>query len=125
MATVPSCLTAAWVDLRERRVMQYVGTDTQQASETPLGPAIADLFQGQRVQQIEAVFRTARRTEPKDRHYFREIVVMGQDCFSIMIRNPASPDQALVVLTDKAASLGRVLTTVRGLVNASGAELGT
>jgi hypothetical protein len=123
VATVPSCLSAAWVDLTERQVTQYANAGTPDAIELPLAAAVANMFQGEHVQRIEAMFKASRPGQIQDHHYFKEIVVIGQDYLSIMLRNPAQHNRALIIATDMETSLGLVLTTVRGLMNASAVQL--
>ncbi|MGA7804376.1 dynamin family protein, partial [Bradyrhizobium sp.] len=117
MTAVPLCLSAAWIDLRTRRVMHCSGLDAEDMAESPsLGAAISELFQGDNVQKIETLFRRARGRSADENHYFQEIVIVASDCLSIMLRSPSRADRALVVVTDKAASLGLVLTTTRRLL---------
>jgi len=122
MATVPLCLSAAWIDLKKRRIMYFNGLNAEEIIESPsLGLAISDLFQGENVQRIGRLFKRARGLSVDENHYFQEIVIVARDCLSIMLRSPSRADRALVVVTDKAVSLGLVLTTTRGLLISSAA----
>jgi Dynamin family len=116
-ASVPLCLSAAWIDLKLRRIMHSSGLNAEGMTESPsLGLAISELFQGDNVQKIENLFKRARGASANENHYFQEIVIIARDCLSVMIRSPSSADRALVVVADKAVSLGLVLTTTRRLL---------
>jgi hypothetical protein len=120
MATVPLCLSAAWIDLKKRRIVYFNGLNAEEMVGSPsLGLAISDLFQGENVQKIGRLFKRARGLSADENHYFQEIVIVARDCLSIMLRSPSTADRALVVVTDKAVSLGLVLTTTRGLLISS------
>jgi Dynamin family len=124
MAKVPLCRSAAWIDLKTRRIMHCNGLNAEEMTESPsLGLAISDLFQGDNVQKIESLFKRARGLSADEHHYFQEIVIVARDCLSIMLRSPSRADRALVVVTDKAVSLGLVLTTTRGLLVSSAAPV--
>ena len=120
MNTVPGCLSAAWIDLSGRRVLELRGfeADDEIGSEA-LGNAIAELFQGNRVRAIEAAFKRARGAAEDENHYFREIVIVADGCVGILLRDRSRADRGLVVVTDKAVNLGMALATTRGLLGST------
>jgi dynamin family protein len=120
MNTVPGCLSAAWIDLSERRVLELRGFEADdEAASQPLGNAIAELFQGGRVRAIEAVFKRSRGVAEDETHYFREIVIVADGCVGILLRDRSRADRSLVVVTDKAVNLGMALATTRGLLGST------
>jgi hypothetical protein len=120
MNTVPGCLSAAWIDLSGRRVLELRGfeADDDMGSEA-LGNAIAELFQGNQVRAIETAFKRARGAAEDENHYFREIVIVADGCVGILLRDRSRADRGLVVVTDKAVNLGMALATTRGLLGST------
>jgi len=120
MAAVPSCLTAAWIDLDTHRILHCSGVDAEEMAASPsLGPAISNLFQGDNVQLIEKLFKSARGLDQEQGHYFKEIALIATDCLGIMVRSPSRADRALVVVADKTGNFGLALATVRELLTSS------
>jgi hypothetical protein len=120
MNTVPGCLSAAWIDLSGRRVLELRGfeADDDMGSEA-LGNAITELFQGGHVRAIEGVFKRSRGVVEDETHYFREIVIVADGCIGILLRDRSRADRSLVVVTDKAVNLGMALATTRGLLGST------
>ena len=120
MNTVPGCLTAAWIDLSGRRVLELRGfeADDDMGSQS-LGDAIAELFQGGQVRAIEEVFKRSRGVAEDEKHHFREIVIVADGCVGILLRDRSRADRSLVVVTDRAVNLGMALATTRGLFNST------
>jgi hypothetical protein len=120
---VPASLSAVWIDLEQRRVLDCCGAGADEiAASGSLGGAVANVFQGDKVLTFEEYFKRIRGMEDDDRHYFREVVLVAPACLSIMFRIPWQPDRALVVVTDKASSVGLVLTTTRILLASAAAS---
>jgi hypothetical protein len=116
METVPACMAACWVDLAGRQLLLLRERDPGDiAVSNILGAAIADLFQGPKVQQIEEAFRRARG-RAEELHYFREIFITTDDCVGVFLRSSSRMDRAFVVLTDKTVNLGMVLSRARSLM---------
>jgi hypothetical protein len=120
MNTVPGCLSAAWIDLSGRRVLEFRGIEADEDfGSQPLGHAIAELFQGDRVRAIEGVFKRTRGAAADDKHYFREIVIVADGCVGILLRDRSRADRCLVVVADRAVNLGMALTTTRALLGST------
>jgi hypothetical protein len=120
---VPSCLSALWIDLEARRVLDCCGAGADEiAASGSLGVAVTNFFQGDKVQTFERHFKHVRGMDDDDRHYFKEIVLVAPACLGIMFRIPWRGDRALVVVTDKASSVGLVLTTTRTLLASAAAS---
>jgi hypothetical protein len=120
MNTVPGCLSAAWIDLSGRRVLEFRGIEADEDfASQPLGQAIAELFQGERVRAIEGVFKRTRGAVEDDKHYFREIVIVAEGCVGVLLRDRSRADRCLVVVADKAVNLGMALAVTRGLLGST------
>lgn len=117
METVPACLAAAWIDLSERRVLQFRGSGADNMAESDsLGEAITELFQGDNVQKIEGLFKRSRGLPMDERHYFQEIVIVTDGGLSILLRDQSRADRGLIVVSDGAVNLGMALARARGLL---------
>jgi GTPase SAR1 family protein len=120
MNTVPGCLSAAWIDLSGRRVLELRGFEADDdVGSQSLGNAIAELFLGGQVRAIEGVFKRSRGVAEDENHYFREIVIVTDGCVGILLRDRSRADRSLVVVTDKAVNLGMALATARGLLGST------
>jgi hypothetical protein len=117
MESVPACLATAWIDLAGRQLLLIREPGpSETAASAVLGEAITDLFQGANVQRIEAAFRRARGQSEDERHYFREIFIMTDDCVGVFLRASSRADRALAIVTDKTVNLGMVLARARSLM---------
>lgn len=123
METVPACLATTWIDLRGRRILLHRESEAREtAASAVLGEAITDLLQGPNVQRIGATFRRAGARSEDERHYFREILIMTDDCVGVFLRSSSRPDRALAIVTDRTVNPGMVLARGRSLM-ASAASL--
>jgi len=121
MQTVPACRAAAWIDLAERRILRFDGAETGgDTGEAQLGQAIAGLFQGKHMRQIDELTRRPRRPAKGDNQTLREIIITSKECVGILLRAPFQPDRALVIFGGQTADLGLTVARARDLLAFTG-----
>jgi hypothetical protein len=117
METVPACLATAWIDLAGRRLLLLRERDLGDvAASNVLGEAIADLFQGPNVQQLERTFGGTRGTTGDQPHHFQEVFIMTGDCVGVFLRSSSRTDRALAIVADRTVNLGLVRAKARYLM---------
>jgi Dynamin family len=120
METVPACVASAWVDLTKRKVLQLYGLNGGEIIGTEtLGEAITALLQGSNVQRIERLFKRSHDLAEEGGPYFKEIVILTDDCVGVFLRDQSRADHCLAVVSDRTANLGMVLARARSLLESA------
>jgi hypothetical protein len=115
VANVPECLAGGYVDLTTGMLLALKTVDSHPRDVIDLvAAATADLFQGQNVSMIEALFKRARGLpENNNHHYFQEIIINSDNLVHLFMRGKRYPDYVLVLVCRKTANLGMALTKAR------------
>ncbi|HMK90907.1 MAG TPA: hypothetical protein VK446_14895 [Methylocystis sp.] len=113
VTSIPECLAAGYVDISSGLLLGIKTVDSHPSSVIELvAAATADLFQGQNVSTIEAMFKKARGVED-GRHYFQEIIVNSDNLIHIFIRGRKYPDYISVFVSRNTVNLGMMLAKSR------------
>jgi hypothetical protein len=115
VANVPECLAGGYVDLTTGMLLALKTVDSHPRDVIDLvAAATADLFQGQNVSMIEALFKRARGLpEDNQHHYFQEIIINSDNLVHLFMRGKRYPDYVMVLVCRKTANLGMALTKAR------------
>lgn len=115
VANVPECLAGGYVDLTTGMLLSLKTVDSHPRDVIDLvAAATADLFQGQNVAMIEALFKRARGLpEDNGHHYFQEIIINSDNLVHLFLRGKRYPDYVMVLVCRKSANLGMALTKAR------------
>ena len=75
--------------------------------------ATGDIFQGQNVTAIEAMFKKARGVKDDGHHYFQEIIILSDNLIHIFQRAKRNEDMVLVTVCRASANLGMAISKAR------------
>ena len=113
ISTIPECLAAGYVDLSSGMLLGIKSVDSHPAEVVELlAAATADLYQGNNVKMIEAIFKKARGLKDDGHHYFQEFVVNSDNLIHVFIRGK-NEQQVACFVCRKSANLGMALTKAR------------
>jgi hypothetical protein len=118
IASVPECLAAGYVDLSSGMLLGIKSVDSHPNEVVELlAAATADLYQGNNVKMIEAIFKKARGLKDDGHHYFQEFIVNSDNLIHVFIRGKNEAQVACFVCR-KSANLGMALTKARSAMPA-------
>lgn len=120
---IPECLAAGVVDMKTG-LLVGVTVDPEHPREILdlMTAATGEIFRGQNVAAIEAMFERARGTFDDDHHFFQEIIVVSDDMLHVFQRSKTNEDLVLVTVCRVTANLGMVLTKSRSQLRLIEAE---
>lgn len=111
---VPECVSAGLVDMKTGMLLGVKNASRYSQEILDLvAAATGDLFQGQNVTMIEAMFRQHRGVKEDGRHYFQEIIVLSDHLLHVFVRCKRNEDLVLVTVTRSSANLGMVIAKTR------------
>lgn len=114
MKNIPLCVALGYVDMSTGMLLAIRTTDSHPQEVLDLvSAATADLFQGSNVVAIEKLFRQSRGLPENGAHYFQEIVVFSDNLLHVFMRCKQYTDHCVVVVCNKNANIGMVLTKSR------------
>ena len=114
MSDVPECVAAGYVDMESGMLLGVKTSDSHPAEVLELvSAATADMFQGQNVTMIEKLFKKARGVRDDTGHYVNEFVMLSENLTHVMMRCQKNSMHAIVVVCNKSANMGMVLTKSR------------
>ena len=114
MSDVPECVATGYVDMTSGMLLGVKTTDSHPAEVLELvSAATAEMFQGQNITMIEKLFKRARGTAESDKHFVNEFVMLSDNLIHVMMRCEKNQDHAIVVVCNKSANMGMVLTKSR------------
>jgi hypothetical protein len=123
ISTIPECLAAGYVDLSSGMLLGIKSVDSHPAEVVELlAAATADLYQGNNVKMIEAIFKKARGLKDDGHHYFQEFVVNSDNLIHVFIRGK-NEQQVACFVCRKSANLGMALTKARSSMPALEASI--
>jgi len=112
--TVPECVSAGLVDMKTGMLLGIKNASPYSQEILDLvAAATGDLFQGQNVTMIEAMFRKHRGVKEDGRHYFQEIIVLSDNLLHVFLRCKRNEDLVLVTVAKNTANLGMVIAKSR------------
>jgi hypothetical protein len=118
ITTIPECVAAGYVDVGSGLLLSIKTVDSHPREVVDLvAAATADLFQGQNVSTVEAIWKRARGIDTA-RHYFQEIIVNSDNLIHIFMRGKKYQDYVAVFACRNTANLGMVLTKARAAIPA-------
>ena len=118
IADVPKAVAAGVVDMASGMLMAIKTVDSHpQEVLDVLAAATADLFEGQMVKQIEAIFRKVRG-QKEDGSYFQEIIVTSRNLVHVFKRVPGNDGQVVCCVCRVDVNLGMALTKTRQIISA-------
>lgn len=113
ISTIPECLAAGYVDVGSGLLLAIRTVDSHPREVVDLvAAATSDLFQGQNVATVEAIWKRARGIE-SSRHYFQEIIVNSDNIIHVFIRGKKYQDYVVVFACRNTANIGMVLAKSR------------
>jgi hypothetical protein len=113
ISSIPECLAAGYVDIRSGLLLDIKTIDSHPSAVIDLlAAATADLFQGQNVLAIEALFKKARGID-SDVHYFQEIIVNSSNLIHVFLRSKKYPDYVAVFVARNTVNIGMMLAKSR------------
>jgi hypothetical protein len=113
ISSIPECLAAGYVDIRSGLLLDIKTIDSHPSAVIDLlAAATADLFQGQNVLAIEALFKKARGID-NDSHYFQEIIVNSANLIHVFLRSKKYPDYVAVFVSRNTVNIGMMLAKSR------------
>jgi hypothetical protein len=112
--TVPECVSVGLVDMKTGMLLgiKSVSVYPQEFLDM-VAAATGDLFQGQNVTMIEAMFRKQRGMKEDGHHYFQEIIVLSDNLLHVFLRCKRNEDLVLVTVAKNTANLGMVIAKSR------------
>jgi hypothetical protein len=112
---VPECVAVGFVDMKTGMLLGIRTVDSHPQEVIDLvAAATGDLFQGQNVTNIEAMFKKIRGVKDDGHHFFQEIIVLSDNLIHVFQRAKRNEDMVLVTVCRASANLGMVLTKARG-----------
>ena len=111
---VPECVAVGFVDMKTGMLIGIRTVDSHPQEVIDLvAAATGDLFQGQNVSNIEAMFKKIRGVKDDGHHFFQEIIVLSDNLIHVFQRAKRNEDMVLVTVCRSSANLGMVLTKAR------------
>lgn len=112
--SVPECVAVGLVDMKTGMLLGVKTVDSHPQEVLDLvAAATGELFQGQNVSAIEALFRKVRGVASDGHHFFQEIIILSDNLLHVFQRCKKSEDLVMVVVSRISANLGMVLTKCR------------
>jgi hypothetical protein len=112
--SVPECVAAGFVDMKTGMLLGIRTVDSHPQEVLDLvAAATSDIFQGQNVSAIEAMFKRSRGVVNDGHHYFQEIIILSDNLIHIFQRAKRNEDMVLVTVCRASANLGMVLSRTR------------
>ncbi len=117
LKSVPKAVAAGVVDM-DSGMMLGIKTSSSHPSEVFdfLAAATKDMFEGDNVIAIEAIFKEARGQKKDTERYFKEILVFSSNLIHYFKRIPDSPSTVLGIVCSIDANVGLVLVKSRDIV---------
>lgn len=113
--TVPECVAAGFVDMTTGMLLGVKTVDSHPQEVLDLvAAATGDIFQGNNVAAIEALFKKGRGVADDGHHFFQEIIILSDNLLHVFQRCKKNEGLVLVTVCRKSANLGMVLTKSRG-----------
>lgn len=113
ISNIPECLAAGYVDIGSGLLLDIKTIDSHPSAVIDLlAAATADLFQGQNVLAIEALFKKSRGLE-NDHHYFQEVIVNSDNLIHVFLRSKKYPGYVAVFVCRNTANIGMILAKSR------------
>lgn len=113
--TVPDCVATGFVDMKTGMLLGVKTVDSHPQEVLDLvAAATGELFQGQNVSAIEAMFKKTRGVSDDGHHFFQEIIILSDNLLHVFQRCKGNEDLVLVTVCRVSANLGMVLTKSRG-----------
>lgn len=111
---IPDCVAAGYLNLTTGELLGTRAADPRYHEVLHLlAEATQDLFHGQRVSSLEALFRSLGAGPPGDDPYFQEVVISSTDMIHILTRGRRTYNRVLITSCRSSANLGMVLTRTR------------
>jgi hypothetical protein len=111
---IPECVAIGFVDMKTGMLLGVKTVDSHPQEVLDLvAAATGDLFQGQNVAAIEAMFKKSRGVNSDGHHYFQEIIINSDNLLHVFQRCKSNEDLVLVVVCRISANLGMVLSKSR------------
>jgi hypothetical protein len=112
--TVPECVATGFVDMKTGMLLGVKTVDSHPQEVLDLvAAATGELFQGQNVSAIEAMFRKTRGVSEDGHHFFQEIIILSDHLLHVFQRCKSNEDLVLVTVCRVSANMGMVLTKSR------------
>lgn len=117
LSNVPKSIAAGVIDMSSGMLLDVKTTDSHPSQVLDmLAAATKDLFEGDMVLEIEALFRKTRGEADTGDHYFKEIIVNSTNLIHVFSRVPSNEGIVGVAVCRSSANLGLVLTKVRSIM---------
>jgi hypothetical protein len=116
---VPECVAVGIVDMKTGMLLGVKTVDSHPQEVLDLvAAATGELFQGQNVSAIEALFKKVRGVAADGHHFFQEIIILSDNLLHVFQRCKRNEDIVMVVVSRISANLGMVLTKSRSHLEA-------
>lgn len=115
ITNVPKAVAAGMVDISSGMLLgiKTVESHPQEVIDI-LAPATRELFEGDMITSIEALFKKARGVKT-DEHYFQEIMVSSSNLWHYFGRMKSNPAMVLAVVCGGDVNMGMMLMKCRSL----------